>query len=153
MDGVTKKLQFNEDESDKENNIRTDLKRNKELYLTNSETKLLRNNSFEERKSKKRLYTEKIPSTPDLPKQKPKSVKSSTKKGISVTDLVKELSSDVEILRNKVQNVCVTPKNNVNVDRLGFVASLAGKNFAYTFCGCFVVSYCIQIIAEEAEGT
>lgn len=129
IDGISKKLQFNDDDSDKENNIRSDLKRNKELYLTNSETKLLRNNSFEEKKSKKRLYTEKIPSTPDLPKQKPK-VKSSVKKGKSVTDLVKELSSDVEILRNKVQNVCVTPKNDVN--RLSFVASLAGM-FSFYF--------------------
>lgn len=123
LDVVSKKLYFNDDESDKEN-IRSDLKRNKELYLTSSETKIRRNDSFEEKKSKKKLYTEKIPSTPDLPKQRPRNVKSSTKKGMSVTELVRTMTNDVNVLTNHAQNVTVTPKTDVN--RLSFVASLAG---------------------------
>ncbi|CAH0731636.1 unnamed protein product, partial [Brenthis ino] len=122
LDVVAKKLHFNDDENDKEN-IRSDLKRNKELYLTSSETKIRRNGSFEEKKSKKKLYTEKIPSTPDLPKQRPRNVKSSTKKGMSVTELVRTMTDNVNVLTNHIQNVTVTPKTDVN--RLSFVASLA----------------------------
>ncbi|CAH2236717.1 jg16957 [Pararge aegeria aegeria] len=72
INGISKKLHFDDDESDKEN-IRHLLKQNKELYLTGSDLKNRKGDiSNIERKSKKKLYTEKVPSTPDLPKQQPK---------------------------------------------------------------------------------
>ncbi|CAH2099246.1 unnamed protein product [Euphydryas editha] len=129
---ISKKLHFNdEDESDKEN-IRSDIKRNKELYLTDSEIKKKKDLSDFERRSKKKLYTEKIPSIPDpepeTPKDKvikPRNVNSTTKKtkGLSVTELVKVMGNDVDLLTSKVKNFTVTPKNDVK--RLSFIGSLA----------------------------
>ncbi|XP_045780117.1 acidic repeat-containing protein isoform X2 [Maniola jurtina] len=81
FNGVTKKLQFEDDDSDKEN-IRSVLEKNKELYLTGSDLKNKKGDFSDiERKSKKKLYTETVPNTPEPPKQKPiklKDVKTST---------------------------------------------------------------------------
>ncbi|RVE48723.1 hypothetical protein evm_006617 [Chilo suppressalis] len=130
FDGVSKKLHFDDDESDKEN-IRLDLKRNKELYLTSSDVKknLSTNLGDTDRKSKKKLYTEKVPTTPDIPRPKTvtkRNVSSTTKKvkAASVTELVAIMNKDVELLAKKVENVNVTTKNDV-VGRLSFVGSLA----------------------------
>ncbi|XP_028163068.1 uncharacterized protein LOC114354728 [Ostrinia furnacalis] len=127
FDGVSKKLQFDDDE-DKEN-IRHDLQRNKELYLTGSDAKKKFGNFSEsEKKSKKKLYTEKVPSTPDVPKTKPvrtRNVNSTTKKGkaMSVTELVEIMKKDVNEVTKKAENLCITPTNDVK--RLSFVGSLA----------------------------
>ncbi|XP_072945914.1 uncharacterized protein [Epargyreus clarus] len=129
---VSKKLKFNDDdESDKEN-IRHDLRKNRELYLTGSERKLIERNDIcdSDRKSKKKLYTEKIPNTPE---PKPIKVKgnSTTKKnkGKTITELVNErinkLTTEVDLLTNKVKSVSVTPTTDVVVKRLSFLASLA----------------------------
>ncbi|KOB72327.1 Uncharacterized protein OBRU01_12471 [Operophtera brumata] len=96
FDGVSKKLQFDEDEKD--NNIRHELKRNKELYLTSSDLKRYETNFGDsEKKSKKKLFTEKVPSTPDIRERvKSRNVNSTTKKtkikGMSVTELVKTMN-------------------------------------------------------------
>lgn len=123
FNGISKKL-FNDDESDKEN-IRSDLKKHKELILTKSEVK--RNNKlyFDDIKSKKKLYTEKIPSTPDVPKVR-KANTTVKKKGITVTELVGMMNKDVDILTNKIKSINVTPVNNI-VNRLSFIGSLAGN--------------------------
>ncbi|XP_060807539.1 germ cell nuclear acidic protein isoform X2 [Amyelois transitella] len=139
FNGVTKKLQFDDDdESDKEN-IRLDLKKNRELYLTGSDAKRKGMMTFDsEKKCKKKLYTEKVPSTP-VPSVKPvktRNANSTTKKvkGMSVTELVASMRTDVDDLVKKVEkvtvdvpkkinNVCVTPDNVVK--RLTFVGSLA----------------------------
>lgn len=96
FDGVSKKLSFDEDEKE---NIRHDLKRNKELYLTSSDLKRNEINYIDsEKKLKKKLYTEKIPSTPDI-KVKSRNVNNTTKKttnGMSVTDLVGAMTDIIE---------------------------------------------------------
>lgn len=86
-----------------------------------------------------------MPSTPDVPKVKPAkahNVNSTTKKtkGMSVTELVEIMKSDVDVLTKAVDNetvevpkkavvkkidVCVTP-NNITVKKLSFMGSLAG---------------------------
>ncbi|XP_073958744.1 uncharacterized protein [Choristoneura fumiferana] len=123
--GVSKKLDFDDDDSDKEN-VRVRLKENKKLYLTGSERKLLKQTEGE-KSSKKKLFTEKIISTPQPPKQTVKrNVNSTTKKklpkGKSVTELVKHLEDDVDSLVKQVKNVTVTPDN---CKRLSFMGSLA----------------------------
>lgn len=132
FNGISKKLQFDDDESDKEN-IKYDLETNKRLYLTGSDAKNKTLNVLNntDKKSKKKLYTEKIPSTPDVPKQKPmrntRNVQTTTKKkkGMSVTELV-ELRNDVDILTKKVENFRVAAVEN-SVKRLSFVGSLTGR--------------------------
>ncbi|KAI8425615.1 hypothetical protein MSG28_011432 [Choristoneura fumiferana] len=118
-------LDFDDDDSDKEN-VRVRLKENKKLYLTGSERKLLKQTEGE-KSSKKKLFTEKIISTPQPPKQTVKrNVNSTTKKklpkGKSVTELVKHLEDDVDSLVKQVKNVTVTPDN---CKRLSFMGSLA----------------------------
>ncbi|XP_023952049.2 germ cell nuclear acidic protein [Bicyclus anynana] len=146
--GISKKLQFDDDESDKEN-IRDFIKQTKELYLTGSDFKNRKGDfSNTEGRSRKKLYTEKVPNTPELPKQKPKlktdnnlstpettkqkkininrDVKTTIKKrkDMTVTELVRAMENDVDVLTKKVQNVTVTPSKDV-VKRLSFVGSLA----------------------------
>lgn len=101
------------------------------------------------------MYTEKVPNTPDLPKTKSKlnkddktstpenpkqksikinrEVKTTIKKrkDMTVTELVtlRAMQNDVESLTRKVQNVAVTKKSDNIVNRLSFVASLAGMFF------------------------
>lgn len=139
MNVISKKLQFNDDDDSDEGNIRLHIKKNKELYLTDSEIKKKKDLSDFERRSKKKLYTEKIPSIPDpepeTPKDKlikPRNVNSTTKKtkGLSVTDLVKVMSNDVDVITKKVRSVTVTPRDDVK--RLSFMESLAG-NFILSF--------------------
>jgi hypothetical protein len=130
FEGISKKLHFDDDESDKEN-IRHDLERNKQLYLTGSDAKRKVGNFGDtEKKSKKKLYTEKVPSTPDIPRTKAvvkRNVNSTTKKGkaVSVTKLVEIMKRDVDVLATKVNSVAITPDN---VKRLSFMASLAGES-------------------------
>lgn len=132
-DTVSKKLQFDDDESDKEN-IRHHLKQNKMLYLTDSEAKRRVDIANEtDKRSKKKLYTEIVPSTPEVPKIKPRIVNSTTKKtkvkkAMSVTEMVEVMKDDVDVLTKKVGNVCVTPVVE-SVQRISFVGSLAGKAF------------------------
>ncbi|CAG9796088.1 unnamed protein product [Diatraea saccharalis] len=131
FNGISKKLHFDEDESDKEN-IRHDLKRNKELYLTSSDVKKnLSNLCDTERKSKKKLYTEKVPSTPDIPRSKtvPKrNINSTTKKikAASVTELVDIMNKEVNGLTKKVEHMSVISKDEL-LKRLTFVGSLADE--------------------------
>lgn len=124
--GVSKKLDFDDEDSDKEN-VRVRLKQNKELYLTGSERKLLKQTEGE-KSSKKKLFTEKIVSTPQPKPAVKRNVNSTTKKklpnGKSVTELVKHLEDDVDSLVKQVKNVAVTPEN---CKRLSFMGSLAGK--------------------------
>ncbi|KAJ2940985.1 hypothetical protein O0L34_g13111 [Tuta absoluta] len=132
IEGISKKLQFNDDDGDKEN-IRKDLQVNKKLYLNGSENKSRLQNDISE-KTKKKLYTEKIPSTPDVPKQKQTRTRNvnttgKKKKIMSVTELVQSMNN-IEELTKKVENVSV--KNTVNVIRtpdtvkkLSFIGSLA----------------------------
>lgn len=97
FDGVSKKLQF----EDEKENIRHDLKKNKELYLTASDIKRNEINFGDtDRKSKKKLFTEKVPNTPDL-KEKPKRIVNSTTKktkikGLSVTELVQTMNGGIK---------------------------------------------------------
>lgn len=126
---VSKKLRYDDDESDKEN-IRSDLKRNKMLYLTDSERKKAVELTDTEKKSKKKLYTEKVPSTPEVPKVKVRNVNSTTKKNkvnkaMSVTEMVETMRNDVDLLAKKVGGVSLTP--SVEVSRISFVGSLAGR--------------------------
>lgn len=128
-DTVSKKLEFDDDASDKEN-IRHDLKRNKMLYLTNSEIKRREDLASDtEKKSKKKLYTEKVPSTPEVPKIT-RNVNSTTKKNkvkkaMSVTELVEmNIKKDIEVLTKKVGSVAVTPSVEI-CKRLSFIGSLA----------------------------
>ncbi|VVC89449.1 unnamed protein product [Leptidea sinapis] len=130
LNGVTKKLNFDDSDSDKEN-IRDILKYNRELYLTDSGRKYIKNDNIDlDRKSKKKLYTEKVPSTPELPKIQMKdnrNVKSTTKKkkGLTVTELVQLMNTedkDVANITRKVSKVTVTATNDVN--RLSFLGSL-----------------------------
>ncbi|XP_050678072.1 germ cell nuclear acidic protein-like [Leptidea sinapis] len=130
LNGVTKKLNFDDSDSDKEN-IRDILKYNRELYLTDSDRKYIKNDNIDlDRKSKKKLYTEKVPCTPELPKIQMKdnrNVKSTTKKkkGLTVTELVQLMNTedkDVANITRKVSKVTVTATNDVN--RLSFLGSL-----------------------------
>lgn len=143
MSGVTKKLDFDDDESDKENNIRQYIRENKKLYLTSSDAKRKEQELSDlERKSKKKLYTEKVPSTPDPAKVKvrvKRDVNSTTKKikvtGKSVTEIVEIMKDKFvgDMERNGVKNVCVTPRNKTDdTSRLSFMGSLAG-NHNYTW--------------------
>ncbi|XP_068624777.1 uncharacterized protein [Battus philenor] len=128
FDCISKKL-FNDDDnsSDKEN-VKIDLQRDKLLYLTGSDAKHKSNtdNSNTEKKCKKKLYTEKIPNTPEVPKTKPKSVNSTTKKlqGLTVTQLVDSMKTDIDVLTKRVGNVNVTPVNDL-LKRVSFLGSLA----------------------------
>nr|XP_034836766.1 uncharacterized protein LOC117993129 isoform X2 [Maniola hyperantus] len=151
FNGVTKKLHFEDDESDKEN-IRHVLKKNKELYLTGSDLKNKKGDFSDiERKSKKKLYTEKVPNTPEPPKQKPiklnKDIKSTStpelpkqksvkvnrdvkttvkkRKDMTVTELVRAMQNDVDSLTKKIQSVTVVTKTDDVVKRLTFIGSLA----------------------------
>ncbi|XP_026760326.2 uncharacterized protein LOC113519424 [Galleria mellonella] len=148
MDGVSKKLQYDDEDSDKEN-IRSDLEKNKQLYLTGSDVKRkVMNYGDTEKKSKKKLYTEKVPNTPDIPRTRvvrTRNVNSTTKKtkGMSVTELVEIMrkdeidNNDVGLITKKVENISVTPKvlanktenlpvtPDVAVKRLSFMGSLA----------------------------
>ncbi|CAG9570226.1 unnamed protein product [Danaus chrysippus] len=122
LNGISKKLNFNDD--DKEN-IKSDLERNKQLYLMESETKRRVEVLNSDKKSKKKLFTEKVPSTPEPPKLKSKlKTTSKKKKSMTVTELVEVMTNDVDSLSQKVKNVCVTPKNDV-VNRCTFIGSLA----------------------------
>ncbi|CAK1595508.1 unnamed protein product [Parnassius mnemosyne] len=132
FDGVSKKLQFNDDDDSDKENIKHELQRNKLLYLTGSDAKHKTNTDFSntEKKCKKKLYTEKIPSTPEVPKLKPKNIRnvnSTTKKrkGLTVTELVAVMKNDVEVLTKKIESVTVTPTNELNLKRLSFLGSLA----------------------------
>ncbi|KAG6460498.1 hypothetical protein O3G_MSEX012023 [Manduca sexta] len=125
FNGVTKKLQFDDDEKE---NVRHNLKEIKTQYLTESETKKRAELLDSEKKSKRKLYTEKVPSTPEPPKFK-RNVNSTTKKktvnkGMSVTELVEIMKRDIDVLTEKVGNVTVKPVAE-NVQRLTFVGSLA----------------------------
>lgn len=124
FNGVSKKLYF-EDEDDEKENIRQDLKQNKELYLTGSETKTrLENNSDTEKKSKKKLFTEKIMNTPEVPRIKRNinsTTKKNTKKGLSVTELVMSMNKELDVIEKRINDISVTP----TVHRLSFMASLA----------------------------
>ncbi|KAL4712499.1 hypothetical protein ACJJTC_007515 [Scirpophaga incertulas] len=128
FNGVSKKLKFDDEDSDKEN-IRLDLKRNKELYLTGSDAKRKTGTLCNsEKKCKKKLYTERVPCTPEPPKIKPavkRNVSSTIKKGkaVSVTELVEIMKKDVEVLSQKVNNISMS--TDITVKRLSFVASLA----------------------------
>ncbi|CAH0599155.1 unnamed protein product [Chrysodeixis includens] len=124
---VSKQLRYDDEESDKEN-IRSDLKRNKMLYLTDSERKKAIELTDTEKKSKKKLYTEKVASTPEVPKVKVRNVNSTTKKNkvnkaMSVTEMVATMRNDVDLLAKKVGGVKLTPA--VEVSRISFVGSLA----------------------------
>lgn len=131
FNGVTKKLDFNNDFDTEFTNIRNDLKTNKHLYLTSSDLKQ-KTQDFEntEKKSKKKLYTEKIPNTPDVSKPKVKTDRrvnttGKKKKGMTVTELVETLKTDVDNLTKKVQKVTVSACVE-SVKRLSFIGSLAG---------------------------
>ncbi|CAH2060906.1 unnamed protein product, partial [Iphiclides podalirius] len=130
FDGVSKKLQYDDDNDSDKENIKDDLQRNKLLYLTGSDAKHKTNTDIgnTEKKCKKKLYTEKVPSTPEIPKLKPKNtrnVNSTTKKqkGLTVTELV--MKNDVDYLTKKVGTVTVTPSKDTVVKRLSFLGSLA----------------------------
>lgn len=144
-DAVSKKLQFDDDSSEKEN-IRHDLKHNKMLYLTNSDIKRKVDISSidTDKKSKKKLYTEVVPSTPEVPKIKAikqRNVNSTTKKSkvnkaMSVTEMVEIMKNDVDLLTKKVTSLdfgvkhtpVLRPAPSVDTcKRLSFVGSLAGK--------------------------
>ncbi|CAB3233248.1 unnamed protein product [Arctia plantaginis] len=138
FDTVTKKLQFEDDSSEKEN-IRHDLKHNKMLYLTNSEIKrkVDISSTDTDKKSKKKLYTEMVPSTPEVPKIKAikqRNVNSTTKKSkvnkaMSVTEMVEIMKNDVDLLTKKVEDFNVTntpvPPSVDTCRRLSFLGSLA----------------------------
>ncbi|KPJ00632.1 Acidic repeat-containing protein [Papilio xuthus] len=115
---------------------RKELKQNKLLYLTDSEKKVNKELNNTDKKGKKKLYTEVIPSTPEpKAKKKEKNVNSTTKKlkGLSVTELVQVMNNDVDNLTKKVENISVTkkvenvctPSKELTVNRLSFLASLA----------------------------
>lgn len=141
LDSVSKKLKFDEVGSDKEN-IRHDLKEIKMLYLTNSDIKRKIDISLTdtEKKSKKKLYTEKIPNTPDVPRTKivrQLNVNSTTKKNrvnkaLSVTGMVAIMNNDIDLLSQQVEDFGVKPLPASpalpTVDtcrKLSFMASLA----------------------------
>lgn len=131
FNGITKKLDFYNDSDTETTNIKNDIKTNKHLYLTSSDIKQKTqelNNT--EKKSKKKLYTEKIPNTPDVPKPKVKpdrgaSTTSKKKKVMTVTELVETLKTDVDNLTKKVQKVTVGSCDE-SIKRLSFMGSLAG---------------------------
>ncbi|KAJ8705306.1 hypothetical protein PYW07_011133 [Mythimna separata] len=143
-DTVSKKLRFDDDESDKEN-IRHHLKENKKLYLTDSEAKRRVDIANEtDKKSKKKLYTEIVPSTPEVPKVKVRNVNSTTKKtkvkkAMSVTEMVEVMKDDVDVLTKKVGNVCVTPVVE-SVQRVSFIGSLA-ENVPSWRCNVEAIQY------------
>ncbi|CAG4981219.1 unnamed protein product [Colias eurytheme] len=130
--GFSKQLHYDDDDSDKEN-IRSVIKQNRELYLTESDKKQMRNDIIDsEKKSKKKLYTEKIANTPDVVKPKIKitrDVQTSIKKKkkvMTVTELLHTLDGPVDgvdVLTKRVQNVAVTVPDNLK--RLSFMGSLA----------------------------
>ncbi|XP_026317265.1 HMG box-containing protein C19G7.04-like [Hyposmocoma kahamanoa] len=130
INGITKKLDFDNDSDTESMNIQNDLKTNKHLYLTSSDIKQKTqdlNNT--EKKSKKKLYTEKVPYTPDIPKPKLKTNRtanttSKKKKGMTVTELVETLKTDVDNLTKKVNKVTIS-SHIEHVKRLSFMASLA----------------------------
>ncbi|CAF4902689.1 unnamed protein product [Pieris macdunnoughi] len=113
--GASKKLLY-EDE-DKEN-IRSVIKKNKELYLTDSERKKKSDAESSEKKSRKKLYTELV-STPEVPKAKiniPCDVKTTVKKNskaMTVTELVQIMDDD---LRDKVRLDSNIKKNKLLKD-------------------------------------
>ncbi|XP_053619145.1 germ cell nuclear acidic protein [Plodia interpunctella] len=142
FNGVTKKLEFDDEDSDKEN-IRQDLKKNRELYLTGTDAKRKVIAFDSEKKCKKKLYTEKVPSTPipSTKSVKTRNVNSTTKKakGMTVTELVASMKNDVDDLAKEVEKVSVnkpkyvssnirdiylTPTDN-SVEKLSFMGSLA----------------------------
>ncbi|XP_049881937.1 uncharacterized protein LOC126377923 [Pectinophora gossypiella] len=135
IEGISKKLYFNDDDDSDKENIRKHLEINRKLYLTGSDTKSQsRNDVTDNKKSKKKLYTEKVPSTPDIPRQKPVKPRNASttvkkKKGMSVTELVETMKDDVELLTRKVESVHVKAINDVTktpeINRLSFVGSLA----------------------------
>lgn len=131
FNGITKKLDF--DDSDTESpNIRNDLKTNKHLYLTSSDIKEKTQDLCNtEKKSKKKLYTEKIPCTPNVTKPKvkvdrPANTTSKKIKGMTVTDLVETLKTDVDNLTKKVKKIAVSSCVE-SVKRISFIGSLAGE--------------------------
>lgn len=131
LNGITKKLDFDNDTDTESSNIRNDLKTNKHLYLTSSDIKQKTQNlDNTEKKSKKKLYTEKVPATPDVPKPKLKTNRtvnttSKKKKDMTVTELVQ---TDEDNLTKKVKKVTVS-SHDENLKRLSFMGSLAGAYF------------------------
>lgn len=124
---------------------RKEIKQNKLLYLTESEKKINKELSTE-KKFKKKLYTEVVPNTPE-PKTKKKEKNTSTKKlkGLSVTELVQVMKNDVDNLTRKVENISVsknveiTPSKELAVNRLSFLASLAGEIVLIYFLYIFLI--------------
>lgn len=138
FNGISKKLDFNNDSNTESRNIVNDLKANKDLYLTSSDVKQ-RTQDLDntEKKSKKKLYTEKVPDTPDIPRQKTKTNRavnttSKKKKGMTVTELVETLKTDVDNLTKKVRKVTVSSSVE-SVKRLSFMGSLAGAFLLFIY--------------------
>ena len=125
------------------------------LYLTDSEAKRRVDIANEtDKRSKKKLYTEKVPCTPEVPKVKLRTVNSTTKKNkvnkaMSVTEMVGVMMDDVDVLAKKVGNVCVTPLVE-SVQRISFIGSLAGKRYLFkseiSFCFSKANSFCVFLL-------
>lgn len=123
FNGISKKLQFDDDEKE---NIRSHIKLNKELYLTSSNVK--RNDTKDgdtTKKSRKKLFTEKVLSTPEIPKLKPerkqRNANSTTKKpkinkAMSVTEMVEVMK--VNILTEKNENIPSLTRKNEEIPSL-----------------------------------
>lgn len=140
FNGVAKKL-FADDENDsligerKKNRLLVEI--NRELYLgikqndapgdvdkSNSDVKKnVKDNVYgTERKSRKKLYTEKVPSTPDVPIRKNKihanttSKKVKIKKGMSITELVEIMSKNDK--NDKAKEIDIAgKKQNISTKR------------------------------------
>lgn len=121
------------------------------LYLTDSEAKRRVDIANEtDKRSKKKLYTEKVPSTPEVPKTKLRiNVNSTTKKNkinkaLSVTEMVEIMKDDVDVLAKKVGNICVTPIVE-SVQRINFIGSLTGKIYKHIFFFSMVIA-CLFVL-------
>lgn len=112
--GVSKKLLYDDDEE--KENIRSVIKKNKELYLTDSEKKIKDEAETAEKRSKKKLYTECV-CTPEVPKHKiniPRDVKTTVKKNtkaMTITELVKVMD---DVLKDKVDDTISNIKSQNN---------------------------------------
>lgn len=90
---------------------------------------MLFHNNNEEKRSKKKLYTEKIPNTPEPKSNKKGDAKSTTKKklkGKTITEMVDNLDGFRRGI-NDFNPINVSVKNDVG--RLSFMASLAGEYY------------------------
>ncbi|CAK1546828.1 unnamed protein product [Leptosia nina] len=112
------------DDEDEKENITSEIEKNRVLYLTDSERKKIKSTALleiDEKKSKKKLYTEKVPSTPDVPKPKPNklrevqtTLKKKLTKGITGTEVVQIMNGgSVDRLKDVNRNELDTGSNKV----------------------------------------